>query len=279
MAERKRKIKKVKKKKHKWLLYVSLAVVLLGVIIGSYALYEFKFKTYDVADEAVDEIVEDDYVIKLPDGTEIRVDENGEVIEQEQSSISSNAMVFNSDDSTSSDTDASTGVSSKDSGAESEGGQAAEGTPTSGSTSTGNTSTGNTSTTTDSPNTIGSVTETEKPTVKSIKAKYTPTLQSLQSDAQSRLNGLIANAKSEFATKRANGESISIGYFYNKYMGAADSLEANTDAAFNSVISVIEKDLETNGFDKSHSQSLREEYEASKKALRESLLSEVKGAL
>ncbi|QCR31877.1 hypothetical protein [Lysinibacillus sp. SGAir0095] len=247
--EKKRKRKKRKKSK-KWLLYVSLVVVLLVVLGGGYALYEFKFRTYDVADEKVDEIIEDNYIIELPDGTEIAVDKEGNILEEVSGELVSNS------EATSNQANATSGGSSS--------------------------SAGNNNTTTDKPGSSSNETaqaDDEKPTVKSIKAKYTPSLEALQAQANSRINGLIANAKSEYSTKKANGESISIGYFYNKYMGAAEGLEASTDAAFNSLIGIIEKDLTSNGFDKSHAQSLRDDYEAMKQARRDSILSQVKGAL
>lgn len=247
-------MEKKRKKKKRWLLYTSLVVVLLVVLGGGYALYEFKFKSYDVADEKVDEIIEDNYEIKLPDGTEVTVDQEGNIIEK----VSEDFVL--STDETSSATDS---------------------TSTDGTNETSTTSTGDQSSTekSDSISNNDSTHETAKPTVKSIKEMYTPSLEALQAQATSRINGLIANAKAEYKAKKANGESISIGYFYNKYMGAAESLEASTDAAFNSILSIIERDLAANGFDKSHAQSLRDDYEAMKQARRDSILSQVKGAL
>lgn len=276
MEEKKYKRKRKSKSKKKWWLSALLVVVLLVVIGGGYALYEFKFKTYDVADEKVDEIVEEDYVIQLPDGTEISIDDEGNIVEK-----SSGQLVLNTNgSSTSTDSNLTQLGQSQQKGQSEQSGQSAQ---TSQSNETqgnpSNSTVNNSGTTQPNSSTTPTSQVAEKPTVKSIKAKYTPTLQALQSQANGRINGLVSNAKAEYSQKKANGESISIGYFYNKYMGAANSLEASTDAAFNSLMTLIENDFVSNGYDKSHAQSFRNDYEAMKEERRNSLLSQVKGAL
>ncbi|MCM3386832.1 hypothetical protein M3649_01650 [Ureibacillus chungkukjangi] len=256
--EKKRK-RKIRKKKKKWLLYVSLVIVLLAVLGGGYALYEFKFKSYDIADEKVDELIEDNYVIELPDGNEITVDKDGHILEEVSGELVSNSDATSQNPNTSSSSNSGNASTATQNNSNSSNDQA--------STEKGS-----------SPNPSAPA-ATEKPTVKSIKAKYTPSLEALEAQANSRINGLIANAKAEYSTKKANGESISIGYFYNKYMAAANGLEASTDATFNTIVGIIEKDLVSNGFDKSHAQSFRTEYEAMKQARRDNILSQVKGAL
>ena len=54
----------------KW-KYVLLVFALLILGAGGYGVYVFKFKEYDVADPELDEIVEDPYVVTLPDGTQL----------------------------------------------------------------------------------------------------------------------------------------------------------------------------------------------------------------
>jgi len=276
MEEKKYKRKRKSKSKKKWWLSALLVVVLLVVIGGGYALYEFKFKSYDVADEKVDDIVEEDYVIQLPDGTEISIDDEGNIVEK-----SSGQLVLNTTgSSTSTDSNLTQLGQSQQKGQSEQSGQSAQ---TSQSNETqgnpSNSTVNNSGTTQPNSSTTPTSQVAEKPTVKSIKAKYTPTLQALQSQANGRINGLVSNAKAEYSQKKANGESISIGYFYNKYMGAANSLEASTDAAFNSLMTLIENDFVSNGYDKSHAQSFRNDYEAMKEERRNSLLSQVKGAL
>ncbi|NYF23628.1 hypothetical protein [Sporosarcina sp. JAI121] len=58
---------------------------------------------------------------------------------------------------------------------------------------------------------------------------------------------------------------MSYGYFYTKYEGAANGLEANTDAVFAGGIKAVEKDLAANGYDKSYAQSFTDDYNAEKK--------------
>src|SRR5690606_8731231 len=103
-----------------------------------------------------------------------------------------------------------------------------------------------------------------KPTVAQIKQKYMPTIKDLETQANNNLDSLIGKAFSEYQAKKKNDEKISVGYFYNKYMNAALQIESSTDAVFNSIVTIVEKDLEENGFDKGHAQSLRDEYEAAK---------------
>ncbi|MFC7685339.1 hypothetical protein [Ureibacillus sp. GCM10028918] len=254
-----------KKSKKKWLITSLVLILLLVVGVGGYTLYEFKFKSYDVADEKVDDIVEDNYIIKLPDGTEITLDSKGDIVNESSGQVAMN------DEDIKTSVDTTTGKmdepTNNNEGTAAVGNNASSGTK-------GTSTSGNSENGISTNNSVG-----QKPTVKSIKDKYRSSLEALQIQASTRINGLIGNAKSEYAQKRATGESISVGYFYNKYMGAADSLEASTDAAFNSLITIIENDLSQNGYDKSHAQSFRDEYNASKEALRSNLISEVKSAL
>lgn len=125
--------------------------------------------------------------------------------------------------------------------------------------------------------TTGTTTSTEEPTVVIIKDKYKPALEGLEGQADAKINALVGRAKSEYQDKQANGEKIDYGYFYNKYMSAANDLEANTDTTFDAVLNVVENDLAANGYDESYAQSFKEEYEATKKARRDSLLNKALG--
>jgi len=123
----------------------------------------------------------------------------------------------------------------------------------------------------------GTTPVTSTATVASIKGKYTPVFQGLESQADGKINALIGRAKSEYQTKQANGESVNYAYFYNKYMGAATSLEAGTDSIFNGVLAAVENDLVANGFDKSYAQSFKSEYEATKEARRSGIIDKALG--
>jgi hypothetical protein len=102
-------------------------------------------------------------------------------------------------------------------------------------------------------------------------------MSSLQGQATSKIDALVGRAFAEFQAKKANGESISYGYFYNKYTTAAEELEVRTDKVFYQAISIIEKDLEKNGFSKSHAQSFVTEYENIKQSRRDALINKAIG--
>ncbi|WP_342578083.1 hypothetical protein [Psychrobacillus sp. FSL K6-2843] len=225
------------------------AIIVLVLIIagGSYLLYTFKFKEYDVADDEVKEIVEKEpYKVELPGGATISMDENGEVIEEEGTSE------------------------------ETAGDNAADGNESSGSGNgeSPNNVTGNGGADNSSGTSSGSSNET---TVAAIKEKYTPALEGLEDQADTKVNALIVKAKKEYVDKQANGEKINVGYFYNKYMAAAKDLEGNTDKVFDAVLNAVEKDLAANGFDKTEAKAMEEEYEAKKKARRDSILKKALG--
>lgn len=219
---------------------LKIFLIVAAVIIlgaGGYLLYMFKFKEYDVADEEVSEIVADPYKVELPDGSTLVIDEKGEIVEGTATSDSNTVT-----------TSAQTNEEKLD------GKTAGPGT--------------------DSTTTTSS---TEKPTVASIKDKYRPALEGLEAQADTKINALIGRAVSEYNGKKANGEKVDFGYFYNKYTAAAGDLEANTDTVFQAVLGAVEKDLAANGYDKTYAQSFKDEYEATKKARRDGILKKALG--
>lgn len=232
--------------KKKW-KYILLVIVLLVLCVGGYALYVFKYKEYDVADEQVEKLSEETFVLELPDGTQVVVDGEGNVVEEKQSTSTAPVTATGNENAT----------QQQDQQQQTNTGEENPTNPTDGTATT----------------------VIEKPTVSSIKDKYDGTFASLESQATAKLNNLIGLAKSEYVTKKANGEKINYGYFYSKYVGAAEGLEASTDAVFNILLARVEAELEVNGFNKSYAQSLRDDYEAAKQARRDSLLSQVKEAL
>lgn len=231
------------KKRRKLKIFLLTALIII-IGAGSYLLYEFKFKTYDVADEAVTEIMADPYIVELPDGSKITIDENGNIIEDKATdtkTVSAGHSITGSVGQANDETQSSNQTSS---------------------TESTDSTTANSSTT---------------PTVGSIKEKYIPAFEGLEAQADTKINALVGRAKGEYQDKKTNRESINFGYFYNKYMAAAKELEASTDNIFNGVLGAVEKDLVANGFDKSYAQSFQKEYEATKKARRDSLLNKALG--
>ncbi|MBO0602561.1 hypothetical protein I2483_12915 [Sporosarcina sp. E16_3] len=231
--------------KKKLKIFLLLLLIIILATTGA-LLYFIKFKEYDVADEEVAQIIEDPYKIEMPDGTTITVDANGDVVDS-AGTTSTPVTEGTSSEGTAAD------------GSKGEGKSSGDKVPSS---TTGDSDTNEPS---------------QKPTVGSIKKKYVPVLENLQSQADNKLNTLVSHAKKEYSGKKANGESISYGYFYTKYVGTANELEALTDVVFEDVIKVVEKDLVANGFDKSYAQNLVDDYNAKKKARKDSLLNKVIG--
>lgn len=254
-------------KKLKYVL-IALAVIVLGV--AGYLVYELKFKSYDTADTEVDALLEETFELTLPDGSVILVDKEGNIVDNKaDNSVDRDAGGIEQSDSTSTNT-----------ANESDGNT--EANTVTNSTANNSTSTNNGNSTNTAGGTITSTNKQTKPnsttspkekvTVSTIKAQYTPTFSMIEDQARDRINGLISQAYDEYSTKKKNGESIKYGYFYRKYMGAATALESSADATVNTVVSLVEKDLQANGFDKSYAQTFVEEYKATKKALRDDLM-------
>lgn len=258
-------------KKLKYVL-IALAVIVLGV--AGYLVYELKFKSYDTADTEVDALLEETFELTLPDGSVILVDKAGNIVDNKaDNSADHDAGGVAPSDSTSTNTanksDENTEVNTNSTTVTSS--NAKSSTSTNNSSNT-NTASGTTTSTNQQTKPGSSAAPKEKVTVSTIKAQYTPTFTAIENQARDRINGLISQAHNEYVTKKKNGESIKYGYFYRKYMGAATSLESSTDATVNTVIGLVEKDLQANGFDKSYAQTFVEEYEATKKALRDDLM-------
>lgn len=274
-----------------------LAIVALIVVGGGYLLYVFQFKEYEVADKEVEEILDNPYDIILPNGTKLVLDEeepsdsktkeqaqtsDGKKSENQQTAGVSSSNESNNKTASSGTTngDATTSDKAKD-GVSQLSAKGAATAPTDQSDSSK--PTGDKQTTKDPAAAKPATGNTsagkpgKKDSVASIKQKYEPTVNNLQGQVDGKINSLISRAKNEYTTKKANGESINYAYFYNKYMSAAEGLEAQTDAVFNGVVSSLEKDLQANGYDKSYSQSIRDEYAAQKKARRDSILSKAMG--
>ncbi|WP_339251829.1 hypothetical protein NSQ43_16020 [Sporosarcina sp. FSL W8-0480] len=257
-------------------LIISLsALMVIALCVGGYLLYIIKFKEYDVADESIDEIIEESFEIELPDGTIITLDDSGEdIVKKESDKEHGDEEGQDSSDSTTDDSEdeSSIPVSGKDQSS-----KTPSGTSNSGSNSNSNTNKGSGSTSKPATgnSTAGPGNTGTKVTVASIKEKYNPAFNALENQAESKLNALIGRAKNEYLTKKENGEKIDYGYFYNKYTSAAAELEGRTDSVFKGVLKVVEKDLEKNGYDKSYAKSFQDQYNAQKKSRKDALMKKV----
>ncbi|KMY51869.1 hypothetical protein [Peribacillus loiseleuriae] len=241
-----------------WKIIISLILIIL-IGGGGTAYYFLKLKTYDVADEKVEKITDAKYDILLPNETG-KNDASGMVTEVNKPSTTNNPDTNNIE------TNVTQSHSKTDDTNHSNG-------------STQKTNIGSTTNNDTSGTDKKSVNQSTKVTVASIKQKYRPSFEYLQSQANGKVDALVSQAYGEYQTKKKNGESISIPYFYQKYSSASKVLEGNTDAAFHTIFSALQNDLKKNGYSSSEANSFKEEYEATKKARESALLNKVKEAL
>lgn len=303
-------------KKLTWLFGILLALVL---VLGGVVLYFFKFKEYDVADDNVNEVLEEGFDLTLPDGTTVTVDKEGNVIEQENQpqptelvegatvneegkmQLPDGSIVDNSTDlpvgavinadGTATLTDGSivdvqtptttaknetTSVDNKNNATTNTPSDEQQQVDQSGGSSTDANNEPSINEDNNGSNGTNGTIENGKSTVSDIKNKYAGSFATLESQANAKLNGLIGTAKSEYSAAKANGESVSYSYYYQKYYGAAQSLESNTDNAFNALLSIVKSDLQKNGYDTSYADSFVTEYNAAKSAREANLLNQVK---
>ncbi|OAH54489.1 hypothetical protein AWH48_07780 [Domibacillus aminovorans] len=277
------------------LIKIALLVVLFLALVGGGTLYYFtKVKTYDVADEKVDEIIDSPYSIAYPEGTPIpedaQKDEEGLVIvDKDGNFLLEGGSVMSPDDWFASPEYAaavSTGTGGNNNGGSNSSDPAASngGTGSTGTGSDGSSNTNGGSGNTDAGSGSGSNGETggtnEAPatmTVDAIKSRYESSFQSLEGQVDSQLGSLISQAKGEYVEKKAAGETVNPAYFYQKYNGAAANVESKTDAAFNSLYTGLTSELKANGFSESHANQYKADYEAMKESRRSELLSKVTG--
>ncbi|PIC99906.1 hypothetical protein [Sporosarcina sp. P29] len=253
----------------KRLFILSSVVMALIVVSGGYLLYLFQFKEYDVADDRIEEILEDPYDVVLPKGTKLLLDhKDGKgdklikvhpVIEEDkrEGEQSEDETTFSFDD---------TGLSSATAAGEVAGNSSVD-RPSSLSTFED-----------ESPNAdANNPMPTAKVTVAEIKKKYEPVIISFYSQMYAKHHSVIDRVKDEHSIKKEAEESFSYAYMYSKYMGVADTFEAKTDFMFNGIIESLEKDLAANGYSNVYSKGFKDEYEAGKKERRDEILSEALG--
>ncbi|WP_085994264.1 hypothetical protein [Oceanobacillus senegalensis] len=235
------------------ILLISLLVVILGG--AAFVYYYLELRTYDIAeDEELEKIKDSEYEIILPDTT---TQERTQPVMEKESPDAQNPEADDSSSSHSTNENDPSTSSDKNHAMNQENTQQKQ---------------------------QGSSQEKEsspltKVTPESIIEKYNPSFESLQSQAMGRIDSLVNRAYSEYKTKKANGESLSAGYFYQKYKAAAEGLERNTDQAFQAILNAVHQELQANGYSTSHADVLEEAYEAQKKQRENEIMSKVKDAL
>lgn len=294
----------------KALKIAAIVIGSLALVIGGYVLYIAKFKEYDVADTQVDEIVREPYVIELPDGGTLEIEEDGTVTEKDadgnvitvtEAPESAEDTVVAASNSSSTDTQSSgtdstqTGTTNSGGGSTGSSGTGGSGSSNDGASGSGSSGNGSGSGSTggsgsgggsnagsgsgsgsSGSESGGSTNQPQTMTVAQIKEKYNPVFASLEAQAEGRLNSLISRAKAEYSEKQASGE-VDYGYFYRKYSSAAANLEASTDAAFYSTLAVVQNVFVANGFNKSYAADYETQYKQRKADRRSELMSKVTG--
>ncbi|MDN7241723.1 hypothetical protein QWY14_07950 [Planococcus sp. N028] len=294
-------------KKH--LKKIALILGVLVLCVAGYVFYTFQVKEYDTADEKVDEVTKEKIEIDLPDDSKLTVDEDGNVTEEKADKKDKEKKESNTDsDSDASGTASSTegsatavasstndssntvsktsnsngstgnnGSSNNGSGGNSDsnsnGSAVNTGSNGNGSTGNGSNGNGNGSNGNNDTNGNGNGGSVDRVTVADIKQKYVPALEGLEATANARLNSLIGVAVTDYNKNSSKG----YGFFYNKYTGAAASLEAQMDSAFYGVVDVMKRDLKANGLAESHVKSVVNEYENTKKQRKNDLMKKAAG--
>lgn len=261
---------------------VTLLVLMAGT--GTAVYYFMKVKKYDVADKKVDEILEKQYSIQIPDGTplpkgvkkdangNVLVDKKGHYILEDGTTIDPEKWMAD----LASNKPNSKGTASADTLPKGQSNSAANGEKAAASPN-GTTPSSGTQGTKPKATPVSSAKPNQTATVDAIKKRYAASFSSLQGQAEGQLGSLISQAKSEYAAKKANGEPINPAYFYQKYAGAAGAVEAKTDAAFNTLYGSLQSELKKNNYSTSHAKPFKDSYESAKESRKKALLSKATG--
>jgi ABC-type cobalt transport system substrate-binding protein len=236
---------------------VILSILLIIILAAAGTIYYFlNVKTYDVADEKVEEIIETEYEIILPDDIE-------------GDDISDVNMPYEGNNNKSGGTE---GVSTENANENDfTDDKEINNTPVNSAITSKPVQTKEPKAKTTKDSTVV--------TVKNIKDKFRPVFQSLESQASNKIDAIISLAFGEYQDKKANGELISYSYFYQKYTAAGRDLESKTDSAFEYIYTALEKDLIKYGYSATHGKVFREQYEETKKEREAALLNKAKEAL
>jgi hypothetical protein len=242
-----------KKMKKKWKIVLA-SFLLLAIGGAGTVYYSFTTKEYDISqDKKVEQIVETEYNVALPDSTNENAQNNGNdststSTTNEIKTTSNTNASFNNNTVTKNETKSETS------------------TPT---------NTNNQNKQTDQQD----KTSNSEVTAASIVEKYRPSFINLQQQANAKIDALVAHAFAEYQAKKSNNEEISFTYFYRKYNTAAKELEVKTDAAFETIYQALEAELTKHGFSTSHAQEFRDAYEQEKAARRNALIQKTIGKL
>jgi ABC-type cobalt transport system substrate-binding protein len=254
-----------KNMKKVWKYILSILLVLILATAGT-IYYFLNVKTYETADEELEEIIESEYDIILP----------RKEVSKPVNEVSSNV---GNEQTTSTDSNINQEVGTNTNNTDTDNMNSESATNNSDSST--NESSNPTKDNQGEDSGSDSIIEdpTEEVTVADIKDRYRPVFESLQSQANGKIDALTSRAFQEYQTQKSNGESISFSYFYQKYSSAGKELESVTDETFNYIYSALENELKENGYSPSHANDFREQYAAAKQQREKALLNKAKEAL
>lgn len=248
---------------------IAIVTVLVLLAGGAGSIYYFlNVKEYDVADAKVEEITKADYQIDLPDADSADDDGNSEA----DGADGEGEVEASGDGSGVNEEDGTTSTSGKELKPESKQKEKVNENP-SGSKKSRADVTQNTE------KNDARVKEKQAVTAESIKAAYRPVFESLEAQANDKVDSLVSAAYSEYKTKKENGESVSVTYFYRKYSAAGKELESMTDHTFQYVYESLEGELKKRGFSAKEAREFKTQYENAKTAREAALIEKAKAAM
>lgn len=103
----------------------------------------------------------------------------------------------------------------------------------------------------------------DKPSYDSIVSRYMSRLTSLEASAHQKANSLMEQAKAEYEANK-NNPDFSASALYEKYLSIAEGIEAQIDGQVSSILSSLESELSSNGYDTSAVDDLYSQYESAK---------------
>jgi ABC-type cobalt transport system substrate-binding protein len=253
-----------KNMKKVWKYILSILLVIILATAGT-IYYFLNVKTYETADEEIEEIIETEYDIILPS-----IEDSKPVIEGSSNEGTGETNPSDSSSNQEKSTNKNnTGTENTNSESTNE--------PDSSIDNSSNTSKDNQGEGSGSDSISDNI--AEEVTVADIKNRYRPVFESLQSQANGKIDALTSRAFQEYQTQKSNGESISFSYFYQKYSSAGKELESITDETFNYIYSALESELKEYGYSPSHANDFKEQYAAAKQERENALLNKAKEAL
>lgn len=105
--------------------------------------------------------------------------------------------------------------------------------------------------------------------------QYRFIFEDLQTQATEKLDQLISVALNEYRDLRENDERINYLDLFQKYSGAAEELEDQTDDTFHELYDSLKQELKSNDLDPKAASSFKTQYEEEKASWKNSIITDV----